>query len=104
MASLGTGGSLVAGAALLFVLASALVSFNGWPHVAASPAPVSVRLTGAPRVGPAPALGRLAALSGSGGRAGAAARVRAGRRGGGVAGTRGVCRGGGGLAGGATSC
>ena len=34
MAGLGTSGSLVAGAALLFVLASAIVAFRGWPQVA----------------------------------------------------------------------
>jgi hypothetical protein len=42
LAGLGTAGSLVAGAALLFVLASAFVAFRGSPDVAAPPAPVSV--------------------------------------------------------------
>src|SRR5438552_8878714 len=33
LAGFGTSGSLLAGAALLFVLASAIVAFRGWPQV-----------------------------------------------------------------------
>lgn len=42
VAGLGTAGSLVAGAAVLFVLASAVVSFRGWPQVGAQPSAVAV--------------------------------------------------------------
>src|SRR5581483_2740144 len=48
VAGLGTAGSLVAGAAVLFVLASAVVSFRGWPQVGAQPSAVSVAVPGAP--------------------------------------------------------
>ncbi len=37
-AGFGTSGSLLAGAALLFLLASAIVAFRGWPQVGAGPA------------------------------------------------------------------
>jgi hypothetical protein len=37
LAGLGTAGSLLAGAAVLFLLASALVSFHGWPAVTPRP-------------------------------------------------------------------
>ena len=39
LAGFGTSGSLLAGAALVFVLASAIVAFRGWPQVTA-PSPV----------------------------------------------------------------
>src|SRR5437588_12401832 len=42
LAGFGTAGSLLAGAALLFVLATAYVSFRGWPKVGDAPRPVSV--------------------------------------------------------------
>src|SRR5436305_4745651 len=42
IASFGTAGSLVAGAAVVFVLASAVVGFRGWPSVAGSSQPVTV--------------------------------------------------------------
>src|SRR5512140_1829231 len=42
VAGLGTAGSLLAGAAVLFVIASAVVSFRGWPQVGAQPSAVSV--------------------------------------------------------------
>jgi hypothetical protein len=42
LAGFGTAGSLLAGAALLFVLASAYVSFVGWPKVGGAPRPASV--------------------------------------------------------------
>ncbi len=38
----GTSGSLLAGAALMFVLASALVAFRGWPHLGTQPSPGEV--------------------------------------------------------------
>jgi hypothetical protein len=42
LAGFGTSGSLLAGAALMFIVASALVAFRGWPHVAAQPSPGEV--------------------------------------------------------------
>jgi hypothetical protein len=42
LAGIGTSGSLLAGAALMFILASALVAFRGWPHLGAQPAPGEV--------------------------------------------------------------
>src|SRR5581483_7950182 len=62
LASFGTGGSLVAGAALVFILASAFVAFNGWPAVGATPSTGSVLLHPARGAG-APAARRLAALT-----------------------------------------
>jgi hypothetical protein len=38
----GTSGSLLAGAVLMFIVASALVAFRGWPHVGAQPSPGEV--------------------------------------------------------------
>lgn len=60
LAGFGTSGSLLAGAALLFVLSSAIVAFRGWPQIATGPAAVSVvsaRSAGPGRVAP-----RLAAI------------------------------------------
>jgi hypothetical protein len=42
LAGFGTAGSLLAGAALLFILASAVVSFRGWPQMTTQAAPVAV--------------------------------------------------------------
>jgi hypothetical protein len=42
IAGFGTAGSLLAGAAMLFVLASAVVAFKGWPQVADQPTPTAV--------------------------------------------------------------
>jgi hypothetical protein len=53
LAGIGTSGSLLAGAALMFILASALVAFRGWPHVAAQPSPGEVVV--APRAAGSPA-------------------------------------------------
>ena len=39
IAGFGTSGSLLAVAALLFIVASAMVAFHGWPHVGAQPSP-----------------------------------------------------------------
>lgn len=47
LAGFGTSGSLLAGAALMFLLASAFVAFQGWPQVAGQSAPVLVSV---PRV------------------------------------------------------
>ena len=48
LAGFGTSGSLLAGAALLFILASAFIGFHGWPQVGDSPSPVAVSLPQAP--------------------------------------------------------
>ena len=59
LAGFGTSGSLLAGAAAMFVLASAIVAFQGWPQVGGQPAPVSVSVRSA-SVGSAPSrAGRL---------------------------------------------
>src|SRR5947209_964497 len=42
LAGFGTCGSLLAGAAVLFVLGSAIVAFRGWPQIATGPANVVV--------------------------------------------------------------
>lgn len=42
MAGFGSSGSLLACAAVLFLLGSAIVAFNGWPQIAAPPASSSV--------------------------------------------------------------
>jgi hypothetical protein len=62
-AGFGTAGSLIAGAALLFVLASALVAFGGWPKVGAEPAPVSVVVSPPAVGGGTPAGRRLAVIA-----------------------------------------
>src|SRR5947209_16744302 len=42
LAGFGTSGSLLAGAAVLFVLGSAIVAFRGWPQIATGPNSVVV--------------------------------------------------------------
>jgi hypothetical protein len=61
LAGFGTAGSLLAGAALLFVLASAVVSFNGWPRVGGQAAPAAVVLPSADHPAGSVAGRRLAA-------------------------------------------
>ena len=94
LAGLGTSGSLLAGAALMFIVASTMVAFHGWPHVAAQPSPGEVVVSARPAAatgsqiarrlaviaaGPAVATGAPArAVAGGGG----AGRVLAGRPGG----------------------
>lgn len=48
LAGFGTSGSLLTGAALLFILASAFIGFHGWPQVGDSPATVAVSVPRAP--------------------------------------------------------
>ena len=48
LAGAGTTGSLLAVAALVFIVASALVAFRGWPHVAAATSPGEVVVSRAP--------------------------------------------------------
>lgn len=74
LAGFGTSGSLLAGAALLFLLGSAIVAFRGWPQMATGPATTAVA---APRfAGPSHVARRLAAVialrAGAAGRPGAA--------------------------------
>jgi hypothetical protein len=72
LAGAGTTGSLLAVAALVFIVASALVAFRGWPHVAAATAPGRVVISanrGAP--GGTPAARRLALVAGAPGAGGA---------------------------------
>jgi hypothetical protein len=42
IAGFGTAGSLLAGAAMVFTLASAVVAFNGWPQIGSQPTPAAV--------------------------------------------------------------
>ena len=46
MAGFGTAGSILAGCAVLFVVASTVVAVRGWPTIAGQPAPVVLRLDG----------------------------------------------------------
>jgi hypothetical protein len=52
MAGFGTAGSLLAGAAILFVFASAVVSFRGWPGDVVQSQPVAVVQARAPQASP----------------------------------------------------
>ena len=51
LAGFGTAGSLLAGAAFLFVIAGAFVSFNGWPDIAQRPGPAAAMVAS---IGPRP--------------------------------------------------
>lgn len=81
VAGFGTSGSLVAGAALLFVLASAIVAFRGWPQVTGAQPAASVAV---PRSGNQTTSSRAtrlltAAVTGTTARSSALASARAGR-------------------------
>jgi hypothetical protein len=76
LAGIGTSGSLLAGAALMFIVASALVAFRGWPHVAAQPSPGEVVVSPQASASPATPVARrlvLATAAAAGGRIGARA-------------------------------
>jgi hypothetical protein len=81
----GTSGSLLAGAVLMFIVASALVAFRGWPHVGAQSSPGEVVVSPAPSTAAASPSGRrlarFVAAPGAGvagaAAAGAVARPRA---------------------------
>jgi hypothetical protein len=60
LAGFGTSGSLLAGAAVLFVLGSAIVAFRGWPQIATGPATTAVAAS--PAGVPSHAGARLAAV------------------------------------------
>jgi hypothetical protein len=83
LAGFGTSGSLLAGAALMFLLASAFVAFRGWPQVAGQSAPVLVSVPSVNAPGATRASRVLGATTASPSR-----RVRAGA--GGAAGRRSV--------------
>jgi hypothetical protein len=44
VAGFGTAGSVLAGAAVLFVVASAVVAFRGWPKIAGQQSPAALHL------------------------------------------------------------
>src|SRR6185437_15461704 len=86
----GTAGSLLAGAVLMFIVASALVAFRGWPHVGAQPSPGEVVVSPSPVAATGSPSGRrlalfaagpAARLAGPGAAAGAGPRPGAGRAG-----------------------
>lgn len=68
LAGLGTAGSIVVGAALAFVLASAVVAFHGWPGAGGVDAPARVVLS-APARSDTPIARRLVSLVTRSGRA-----------------------------------
>ena len=83
VAGLGTAGSLLAGAAILFVLASAVVSFRGWPQVGAQPSAASVVVSPTQVAsGSSTSQRLLAAVAASGRGDGSRARRGRGHRGG----------------------
>src|SRR5947209_18007923 len=73
----GTAGSLLAGAVLMFIVASALVAFRGWPHVGAQPSPGEVVVSPAPTTATGSPSGRRLALFTAGPAAGIAAPAAA---------------------------
>ncbi len=83
LAGLGTTGCLLACAGLLFLVASAIVSFSGWPQVGAPSSPVPVTVPGDGAGGGRSTTGRALAAglratspAGSKGSSGAAVRAR----------------------------
>jgi hypothetical protein len=79
LAGIGTSGSLLAGAAVMFILASAMVAFRGWPHVAAQPAPAEVVVSPRSATAPiSPVARRLAFITAAPGPGGAGAPGAAG--------------------------
>jgi hypothetical protein len=78
LAGVGTTGSLLAAAALVFIVASALVAFHGWPHVAVQQSPSEVVIS--PRsasTGATPVARRLAVVAAAPATGGHAGRRRA---------------------------
>src|SRR3984885_12250400 len=73
LAGVGTTGSLLAGAALMFILASALVAFHGWPHVATAPSPREVVISSRPASSTSTAVARRIAFVAAAPAAGGAA-------------------------------
>ena len=80
IAGFGTAGSILACAAVLFVIASAVITLNGWPTLSAQHSPAAIRITQA----------QAAAQRASGGENAAAAKPGAtlGAGGGSVSGDR----------------
>ena len=62
LAGLGTSGSLLICLALVFIVASALVAFRGWPHVGAQPSPGEVVVSPQPTASSASAAARRLVL------------------------------------------
>lgn len=63
IAGFGTAGSLLAGAAMVFVLASAVVAFRGWPQVGSNAAPASIVMARPHISAPSPTQARLLAAA-----------------------------------------
>jgi hypothetical protein len=63
IAGFGTAGSLLAGAAMVFVMASAVVAFKGWPQVGSAASPAAVIFTRPHLVAASSAERRLAAVA-----------------------------------------
>jgi hypothetical protein len=63
VAGFGTAGSLVAGAAILFVVASAVVSFQGWSQISISGSPATLPANGGTAASRTPVSQRLAAAA-----------------------------------------
>lgn len=77
LAGFGTSGSLLAGAALIFLLASAFVAFHGWPQVGETPSTAAVSLSSAAPRGSSPASRALHSAVGGPGTAGSPGAIRA---------------------------
>jgi len=58
LAGFGTSGSLLIGLALMFIVASTLVAFHGWPHVGAQPSPGEVVVSPQPAAATGSAVAR----------------------------------------------
>ena len=78
LAGVGSTGSLLAGAALMFIVASALVAFHGWPHIAAQPSPGEVVISPRSESSPATQVARRLAVVAATPAAGAAASAGVG--------------------------
>jgi hypothetical protein len=79
VAGFGTAGSVLAGAAVLFVVASAVVAFRGWPKIAGQQSPAALHLDASPVAGSRVAR-RLRAVVGAAAPAVAAPLIRTGGR------------------------
>src|SRR5580698_6745333 len=82
IAGFGTAGSLLAGAAMVFVLASAVVAFRGWPQVGNASSASTVSFGKLPRAAPSGVDRQLVAAAavpvatGAGGSGGSATHAR----------------------------
>jgi hypothetical protein len=78
MAGFGTAGSMLAGGAVVFVLASAVVAFQGWPRIATQGSPAAIQISATPA--PPSVVSRRLRAVGSPPAARAVAALRAGVR------------------------